>query len=239
MYQLDFLKKVLISLAVLILPILRIVGVIGKGLALTIFFVVLVVLILYGVYQFYYKSLNRDENDFNKFNFGKPDEKQVLMSRLNGGMSEADRQRCLEMEEVGGDINPESLIIIPSHKIDEWKADTCKSPIVADDEEAHLLHQTSRFVSTCTLHQLNNNNNTVTEFVSLADNNFRDNFNRQCSLCNHSCTHLALPSTTSAPLSITASALQYPTAHISTFSINCSALHQHQLSSSYNWCANN
>ena len=71
MYQLDFLKKVLISLAVLILlPILRIVGVIGKGLALTIFFVVLVVLILYGVYQLYYKSLNRDENDFNRFNFG-------------------------------------------------------------------------------------------------------------------------------------------------------------------------
>ena len=136
MYQLDFLKKVLIALAVLILlPILRIVGVIGKGLSLTIYFVVLVVLILYGVYQLYYKSLNRDENDFSKFNFGKPDEKQVLMSRLNGGMSEADRQRCLDMEEVGGDFNPESLII-PQHKIDEWKADTCRSPIVADDEEA-------------------------------------------------------------------------------------------------------
>ena len=121
MYQLSFLKKVLIALAVLILlPILRIVGVIGKGLSLTIYFVVLVVLILYGVYQLYYKSLNRDENDFNKFNFGKPDEKQVLMSRLNSRMSEADRQRCMEMEEVGGDLNPDSLII-PKHKIDEWK----------------------------------------------------------------------------------------------------------------------
>ena len=135
MYQLSFLKKVLIALGVLILlPILRIVGVIGKGLALTIYFVVLVVLILYGVYQLYYKSLNRDENDFNKFNFGKPDEKQVLMSRLNSRMSEADRQRCMEMEEVGGDLNPDSLII-PKHKIDEWKADTCRSPIVSEEED--------------------------------------------------------------------------------------------------------
>ena len=67
MYQLDFLKTVLIALGVLILlPILRVVGVIGKGLALTLFFVVVAVLILYGVYQLYYKSLNRDENDFSK-----------------------------------------------------------------------------------------------------------------------------------------------------------------------------
>ena len=134
MYQLDFLKTVLIALGVLILlPILRVVGVIGKGLALTLFFVVVAVLILYGVYQLYYKSLNRDENDFSKFNFAKPDDKQVLMSRLGGQMSENDRQRCKDLEALGGEeLNPEALVI-PQHKIDEWKSDTCRLP--SEDEE--------------------------------------------------------------------------------------------------------
>ncbi len=135
MYQLDFLKKVLIALAILIiLPILRLTGIIGKGLALTLFFIVIVILVLYGVYHLYYKSLNRDENDFNKFNFGKPDAKQVLESKLNGRMSESDRQRCKNLQDIDSDeINPE-LLVISRDKMQEYMSDVCKAEPVVTTE---------------------------------------------------------------------------------------------------------
>ena len=126
MYQVNFLKTALIVLAILIIvPALRFFRIITRDLALGIFIIVVVGLVLYGVYQLYYKSLNRDENDFNQYNFGKPNDKQVLMSKLNGRLSEKDRQRCMEIEELeGGDLDPASLVI-PEHKLNEWKQDSC------------------------------------------------------------------------------------------------------------------
>jgi hypothetical protein len=129
MHQLSFLKVVLIVLAVLlIVPVLRLASVITSDLSWTIFLVVVLAVVLYGVYELYYKGLNRDEHDFNKYNFGKPDEKQVLMSKLNGRLSEKDRQRCMEIEELeGGDLDPASLVV-PEHKMEEWKHDSCAVP---------------------------------------------------------------------------------------------------------------
>jgi hypothetical protein len=128
MHQLSFLKVVLIVLAVLlIIPVLRLASIITKGLSWSIFSVVVFVLGLYGVYELYYKGLNRDEHDYNKYNFGKPDDKQVLMSKLNGRLSEKDRQRCMEIEELEGDLDPASLVV-PQHKLEEWKRDSCAVP---------------------------------------------------------------------------------------------------------------
>jgi hypothetical protein len=128
MHQLSFLKVLLIVLAVLlIVPVLRLASVITKGLSWSIFLVVVLVVGLYGVYELYYKGLNRDEHDYNKYNFGKPDDKQVLMSKLNGRLSEKDRQRCMEIEELEGDLDPASLVV-PQHKLEEWKRDSCAVP---------------------------------------------------------------------------------------------------------------
>jgi uncharacterized membrane protein YgcG len=126
LYHVNFLKTALIVLAILIVvPLLRFLSIITRELAWVLYLVVLVGLVLYGIYQLYYKSLNRDENDFNQFNFGKPNDKQVLMSKLNGRLSEKDRQRCMDIEELdGGDLDPASLVI-PEHKLNEWKQDSC------------------------------------------------------------------------------------------------------------------
>lgn len=135
MYQVNFLKTALIVLAILIVvPVLRFFLIITRDLALGLYISVVVGLVLYGVYQLYYKSLNRDENDFNQYNFGKPNDKQVLMSKLNSRLSEKDRQRCMEIEELeGGDLDPASLVI-PEHKLNEWKQDSCS---VAGNEQSN------------------------------------------------------------------------------------------------------
>jgi hypothetical protein len=127
--QVSFFKGVLIVLAVLfILPILRLLKIIGKGLALTLFGITIVVLALYGVYELYYKSLNRDEYDFNKYNFGKPSDEQIMASRVNSRKSSGDLQRCADLQEVEGeDIDLDSLVI-PQDKLDEWMSDTCQLP---------------------------------------------------------------------------------------------------------------
>ena len=157
MYQVNFLKTVLIVLAILIVvPALRFFRIITRDLALGLYIVVVIGLVLYGVYQLYYKSLNRDENDFNQYNFGKPNDKQVLMSKLNSRLSEKDRQRCMEIEELeGGDLDPASLVI-PEHKLNEWKQDSCS---VARNEQSNDSSNSSTRQSNSSSNRSGSSNN--------------------------------------------------------------------------------
>jgi len=102
LHQLVFLRNALIVLLVLIIvPILKVSGIIDLSLGIPLFFGVLIILALYGVYELYYKSLNRDSTNFRKYNFVGVDMRTQLKS-LDKYALETDRLQCDLIKEDSG-----------------------------------------------------------------------------------------------------------------------------------------
>ena len=59
----------------------------------------------------YVKNLDRDDNDFNKFNFVKPTNEEIARSRIAASMSEKDKARCNALAEIEDDFDPSSVNI--------------------------------------------------------------------------------------------------------------------------------
>jgi hypothetical protein len=101
LHQLVFLRNTLIVLLVLIIvPILKVSGIIDLSLGIPLFFGVLIFLALYGLYELYYKSLNRDSTDFRKYNFPGVDERNQLKSKLANSFSSEDQTKCELYNEI-------------------------------------------------------------------------------------------------------------------------------------------
>jgi hypothetical protein len=108
LYQLVFLRNALIVLLVLIIvPILKVSGIIDLSLGIPLFFGVLIILALYGVYELYYKSLNRDSTDFRKYNFPRVDARNQLKS-MGDSITESEKIKCNIIKEIDDYRQPES-----------------------------------------------------------------------------------------------------------------------------------
>ena len=128
-YQLHFLKVSVVVLGVLvIIPLLKYMRFITPGLAVSVYFGSVLVLAVYGVYKLYYQNLNRDDNDFNKFNFSKPNNNEILRSRLVGKMSERSKMRCQAIKELEENDYDKDSIAISNNMMKKWKNETC-SPV--------------------------------------------------------------------------------------------------------------
>jgi len=142
-YQLHFLKVSVVVLGILvIIPLLKYMRLITPGLAVSVYFGSVLVLAIYGVYKLYYQSLNRDDNDFNKFNFSKPNNNEILRSRLVGKMSERSKMRCQAIKELEENDYDPSSIAISDAKMSKWKNETC-SPVAPASVTAAVIAATT------------------------------------------------------------------------------------------------
>ena len=100
------LKYALIAIVFIVLfPLLTKFKVVGKALGIGLWCGGLLLLLGYMFYMLYVKEINRDDLEFNRYNFKKPSDEEVARSRALAAMSEKDKSRCQALAEMEDDFN--------------------------------------------------------------------------------------------------------------------------------------
>lgn len=111
-YRNRYLKYILLVVVLLtIFPILGKFDVIPKPVSALIIFICLVVIVIFIIFVFFIKDINRDINNFNEYNFHKPDDSQIARSRTNLKISDSDRAKCDSLAELNEDIDPSNFSV--------------------------------------------------------------------------------------------------------------------------------
>ena len=111
-YQVNVFKYIVIAIGVaLLFPALVKFNVLDKNTGMVIWGLFMIVVLIYAVFMLYVKNLNRDDIDFNKYNFVKPTDEEVARSRLANAMSDKDKAKCNALAEIEDDFDPASVNI--------------------------------------------------------------------------------------------------------------------------------
>ena len=111
-YNLGIIKQAIVYVAiVLIIPAFVKFGLLDKSIGLMIWVILLVVLVVYVVFMIVVKNSNRDDIDFNKYNFVKPTDDEIARSRIAASMSSKDKAKCKALAAMDDDFDPESINI--------------------------------------------------------------------------------------------------------------------------------
>ena len=84
----------------IIIPIISKLGLVPKGIAIGIWAVALLILLGYMAYSLYFTDMNRDDLDYNKFNWKKPSDKEVALSKAKATLNDSDKARCQAFAEL-------------------------------------------------------------------------------------------------------------------------------------------
>ena len=129
LFSLKIILGVVMVLAVI--PIIYKFNVLSKRDAVILWSVGAVVVVLVYIYLINLKSVDRDVNDFNKFNFKNPTEKEVALSKKDLDLSEAEQSRCQAFRELEKDKEANEVDLSKLNDIigREPTGSTCNSPI--------------------------------------------------------------------------------------------------------------
>lgn len=124
--KLNVLKIAVITAGILlVIPLLGILNLIPKYMALGVWFVVVLGLLGFAIYRLQIKNINRDDLKYSKFNFGKPDGEQISRSRAHGVLSKEEQAQCRSLTETEDD--PTSRLGDMSRYINRMGVTTCAS----------------------------------------------------------------------------------------------------------------
>ena len=84
----------------IIIPIISKVGLVPKGIAIGIWAVALLILLGYMAYSLYFTDMNRDDLDYNKYNWNKPSDKEVALSKAKATLNDSEKARCQAFAEL-------------------------------------------------------------------------------------------------------------------------------------------
>ena len=111
-YNVNIFKQIIIVIGIgLIFPVLVKFNILDRNTGLVIWGVLMVVILVYAIFMIYVKNSNRDDIDFNKFNFVKPTDEEIARSRLANAMSKSDKANCQALAEMDNDFDPASVNI--------------------------------------------------------------------------------------------------------------------------------
>ena len=117
-YRNRYLRYIFLVIVLLtVFPILGKFGVIPKPLSALIIFICLVVIAIFIIFVFFIKDINRDMNNFNEYNFHKPDDSQIALSRTNLKVSDSERAKCDSLAELNEDIDPSNFSVPDKYKV--------------------------------------------------------------------------------------------------------------------------
>jgi hypothetical protein len=113
-----YLRFILLVIVLLtVFPILGKFDIIPKPISALIIFLCLVVIAIFIIFVFFIKDINRDINNFNEYNFHKPDDSQIALSRTNLKVSDSDRAKCDSLAELNEDIDPSNFSVPDKYKV--------------------------------------------------------------------------------------------------------------------------
>ena len=105
-------KHIVIAVAIaLIIPALVKFKIIERNIGMVIWGILMVIVLIYAIFMIYVKDGNRDDIDFNKFNFVKPTDEEIARSRLANAMSNSEKSKCQALAEMEDDFDPASVNI--------------------------------------------------------------------------------------------------------------------------------
>jgi hypothetical protein len=128
-YQVDIFKKLVVAIGLaLIIPALVKFGGIPSNIGMMIWVIYMLIILIYAIFVLFVKEKTRDNNNFRKFNFVKPNDEEIARSRMLSEMSEKDKVKCQALAEMDDGFDPSSIDI----DINEYKSkddlenvDTC------------------------------------------------------------------------------------------------------------------
>jgi hypothetical protein len=83
-----------------IFPILAKTNIASIGVFVGLWVVSLLIVLVYMFYELYYKKMGQDELVYAKYNFNKPSDKEVALSRAKATLSKSDKNRCQAFAEL-------------------------------------------------------------------------------------------------------------------------------------------
>ena len=95
-----------------ILPVLNLAKILPMQAAIGLWCLGLVGILAFIFYQLNIKNLNRDEHEFDRYNFMKPTDKEIAKSKALAQLSEKDKTRCQAFAELEAELD------IPDRKVD-------------------------------------------------------------------------------------------------------------------------
>lgn len=110
--QVNIFKQVVIVVALaLIIPALVKFNVLERNVGIVIWCILLVIVLIYAVFMLFIKDGNRDDIEYNKFNFVKPTDEEIARSRLANAMSNSEKAKCQALAGMEDDFDPASVNI--------------------------------------------------------------------------------------------------------------------------------
>ena len=102
----NVLMIVLLTVGVLVIfPLLSKLGVIPVTISMGIWAVGLIGILGFMAYKLYFTDMNRDQLEYNKYNFNKPSDKEIAKSRAIAQMNDKDKARCQAFSELEDELD--------------------------------------------------------------------------------------------------------------------------------------